>query len=267
MTSLLFAVVFAAASPLAELEHLYTESRYPEALAVADALVSNEKTSPADRLAARLIAGYCHVVLGNTDAARAHFRAVLRADPTRRLPATVSPKLSRMFEEERAALAKEPGMIAEEPVIAKLGPRTFAFRFRLANAANLRAFVAWRSSRDGAYAESELVADGPLHVGRFTLEPKIAAGTLGVEWFAELRDGASAVVALQSRDRPGKELLQVEALDEPVLQVTAQRRGPPWWVWLVSGVAIAVTAVGVTLAAYFLTRPTTGGIDVGLAAR
>lgn len=109
----------------------YEELRYDEASALLEAALADAWLSDADRLEALKLKGIVDVIRGEDHKARASFRALLEASPEATLPAGLSPKITRVFDEVRESMpapsqeaeaASDPMTAAPEKVAAPTLP-------------------------------------------------------------------------------------------------------------------------------------------------
>ncbi len=98
----------------------YEELRYDEAAALLESALEHGALTEPEHEQALLLKGVVEVVRGDDEEARACFRELLEAKPDAALPSGLSPKITIVFDEVRAALQAEQAALAEprppEPV-------------------------------------------------------------------------------------------------------------------------------------------------------
>lgn len=127
---LLLAPTAALADGAATLESArrsYQQLRYDEAAALLEGALEGGALAAAEREEALLLAGILGVIRGDDDVAREHFRELLEQAPDTTLPAGLSPKITRVFEEVRASVVeaappREAPPDERSPAVVALAP-------------------------------------------------------------------------------------------------------------------------------------------------
>lgn len=106
-------VALAEGGALEDARRAYEELRYDEAALLLEGALEDAELEAREREEALLLAGVLDVILGEEERARSRFHELLERAPDATLPGRLSPKITRVFDEVRAALrearaAKEP---------------------------------------------------------------------------------------------------------------------------------------------------------------
>jgi hypothetical protein len=112
IASLLMVARLSSGDLLGRAEAEYANSSFARALEFSESALSEGGTTRAQRIAAYRIAAFSLIALGNQAGAKIKLRLWLLEEPDAKMTTGTSPKVRRLFEEVRAALAVESKSIA-----------------------------------------------------------------------------------------------------------------------------------------------------------
>jgi hypothetical protein len=118
-----FAQAPAKANPyLDPAARLYQNFEFQDALRTVERALAWPSNTPEEEVRAAMLEGVIVAQLGKADRAVGAFKRALVVDPAAKLPFTVSPKVSRLFAQAKAELAKMPKKPEPPPVVAAVAP-------------------------------------------------------------------------------------------------------------------------------------------------
>jgi tetratricopeptide (TPR) repeat protein len=230
---------------------LYYSGRYRRALKVFKKAFKSGDLGGARRIAALQYRAFCHVALGETDAARATFRSLLETKPDFRLPAGTAPKIVRLFEQVQAAMAPPP----PEPRLQHQAPAAppaaggVELQARLQHApAGARLVLRYRHDPRSAYNRLPMRPAGGDRY-RAQVPAPVAPGSRTLEYYLVLLDPTGeALLAEGSAGQP----FRLAYAAPPAGEDGGQDEGISvhWWIWPVVGAVVLGSglALGLTLA-------------------
>ncbi len=229
---------------------LYYSGRYRKALKIFKKAFNTGKLGGARRIAALQYQAFCHVALGETDAARTTFRSLLETKPDFRLPAGTAPKIVRLFEQVQAAMAPPPPepRLQHRPPAEPLAAGSVELQARLQDApAGARLELRYRHDPRSPYNRLPMrPAGGDRHQAQ--VPAPVAPGSQALEYYLVLRDtSGEALLAEGSAGQP----FRLTYAPPPTGADGSEDEGISvhWWIWPVVG-AVALgsgLALGLTL--------------------
>lgn len=229
---------------------LYYSGRYRKALKIFKKAFKTGKLGGARRIAALQYRAFCHVALGETDAARATFRSLLESKPDFRLPAGTAPKIVRLFEQVQAAMAPPPQpRLQHRPPAEPVAAGSLELQARLQHApAGARLELRYRYDPRSPYNRLSMRPAGGDRYQAQVPAP-VAPGSQALEYYLVLRDTTGE--ALLAEGSAGQPFRQAYAAP-PTGADGGEDEGISvhWWIWPVVGAVVLGSglALGLTLA-------------------
>ncbi len=230
---------------------LYYSGRYRKALKIFKEAFKTGKLGGARRIAALQYRAFCHVALGETDAARATFRSLLETKPDFRLPTGTAPKIVRLFEQVQATMAPPPPepRLQHRPPAAPLAAGGVELQARLQHApAGAQLVLRYRHDPRSPYNRLPMRPAGGDRYQAQVPAP-VAPGSQALEYYLVLRDTTGeALLAEGSAGQP----FRLAYAAPPAGQDGGADEGisAHWWIWPVVGAVVLGSglALGLTLA-------------------
>jgi hypothetical protein len=278
--ALLFMASMGSAADVAKAQQLYEKAKYEKALkALGDACPKDGDTSSCERLRAFILLG-----LGRDADARAAFHRLLADNPDTSLGSDVAPKVQTLFTTAKREVV-ELQNLELDTIDTKTTPGSWVLKVGSPEGVELKALKAFIAAGDGTtFTGLDLTKEERAWVGTIkaatgdklkyylvaTLptDVAVAEGSEAAPLVRSLPAPLAAGVGLGTADvGGGTDSGGHSPFDSPVAGGTPSVQSkplPPWAIWAIVGGAVAVAAVGVTLAIMLTRDAGPGTIVVGI---